>query len=117
MSFAPSPCCTGGAQETQQQQGITSSLSNLLRAIFCCGADKAESLENHADKAGSGSSESESPGDFLPEGSLTEAAEEQGKAEGQSTGDAGNPDEPLDPEHAKRLAAKWVGDFVVGELS
>jgi hypothetical protein len=48
MTSIASPCCTGSAEQAHDQQDNGPSLSGLLRAIFCCGADKAENLEEHA---------------------------------------------------------------------
>ncbi|HEX2430979.1 MAG TPA: hypothetical protein VHK03_09485 [Aestuariivirgaceae bacterium] len=94
MTFIP-PCCAGSTEQPQPQHGTLTSLSKLLRAVFCSCADKAGSLEDHAGKAAC-SSESSDP-DLLPEESHTEAEQEK----------------PLDEESARRLAEKFKGDFDV----
>jgi hypothetical protein len=110
MTSVASSCCTGRAEPAHNQHGSAPSLSHVLWSIFCCGADKAEGLKKHADGAGSGSSESEDPADFLPEGSSTEAAEEEEKSTGRPTEDL---EAPLSPADARNLADKMAGDFVV----
>jgi hypothetical protein len=106
MTFAAvSPCCPGSTEQAQSQ-GIASSLSNLVRSIFCSCANEADKLGNHAASAEreelggnvDSGSEKEGPGDFLPEGSLTEeAANEQ----------------PLTAEEAEHLAEKMRGPVVI----
>jgi hypothetical protein len=83
MTSIASPCCTGSAERAHDEQGSAPSLSDLLRAIFCCGADKAENLEEHA-------SGREGVAESLPE-----------------------EDQSLSPEDARKLAEKMSGPIVV----